>query len=343
MSADHHADPSEPTIEFGRLEKASVRDAWRMEATDFTPWLARVENLAQLGEAIEIDLAEGEVRTEEPVGAFSCDIVVRTPEVVCVVENQFGRTDHDHLGKLLVYASGLDAQIVVWVAERLRAEHRAVLDWLNAHTPSDRAFFGVELELWRIAHSPFAPRFNVVSRPNEFLKATVGAAGGPLTPLEAERLCFWQELNAHAEEHGSPLRAAPPRPRSWHRMNLGMAGFAIQLTRRERNGVSCELRIRHAAHVAAFDQLEHQRPEIERGLAMTLDWRRMEDKKVSRIIADHDCDLADELQRKDALEWLARTAIAFEEIFVPRITALDLSDVEDEENRGPDGGDESEE
>jgi len=84
-----------------------------------------------------------------------------------LIENQLERTDHTHLGQLLTYASGLEAVTIVWIAARFTEKHRSTLDWLNKITDDRFRFFGLEVELWRIGDSPAAPKFNVVSKPND--------------------------------------------------------------------------------------------------------------------------------------------------------------------------------
>jgi RecB family endonuclease NucS len=120
------------TQTLGRLERVEVRDVWSSEASEFTPWLALPENLAILGNTIDYDL-EVEAQEKE-VGPFRADILckdLRTGNWV-LIENQLERTDHTHLGQLLVYASGLKAVTILWVARTFTEEHRATLDWLNA-------------------------------------------------------------------------------------------------------------------------------------------------------------------------------------------------------------------
>ncbi len=158
---------------FGQLESVPLRMGWPHEAKDFTPWLST--NLDQLGKALGLGL---ELRAvEHPVGRYSLDILaVDVRGRVVAIENQFGSTDHDHLGKLLTYVAGTQATVVVWIAEAIGAEHLAVLEWLNQHTPAEIAVFGVELELLRIGDSPLAPNFRVVARPNELTKQTRIAA-----------------------------------------------------------------------------------------------------------------------------------------------------------------------
>lgn len=152
---------------FGRLVKVSARTGWMHEALDFTPWLA--ENLDRLGEAVGLALELHD--REHAVGRYSLDLLLQdAQERVVIVENQFGQTDHDHLGKLLTYCAGTNADVVIWIAETLNEEHVAALEWLNESTVQGVGFFGVQLELMKIGDSLPAPHFNVVVQPNEWTK-----------------------------------------------------------------------------------------------------------------------------------------------------------------------------
>lgn len=164
------------TIKLGRLQPVELRDAWLSEASDFTPWLANKENLEILGATLGIDL-ELEAQ-ERRVGPFRADILckdVGTGHWV-LIENQLERTDHNHLGQLLTYASGLEAVTIVWIAARFTEEHRSTLDWLNRITDESFQFFGLEVELWRIGDSAPAPKFNIVSKPNDWSQSVAQAA-----------------------------------------------------------------------------------------------------------------------------------------------------------------------
>jgi len=140
-----------PTL--GRLVSVPLQEVWAHEANDFTPWLAEAENLSLLADTLHLgDLqVEG---VEVPVGNFFIDILARDIEgSVVVIENQFGPTDHTHLGQLLTYVAGQEGRAtVVWVAETIREEHRAAIDWLNASTIEGFKFFAVELQLLRIGN-----------------------------------------------------------------------------------------------------------------------------------------------------------------------------------------------
>src|SRR5689334_13079677 len=196
-------------MEFGKLEKVDPRSAWATEASHFTPWLAHPEHLRLLSEAIGIDL-ELEAQ-EKSVGPFRADILCKDTVTAnwVLIENQLERTDHTHLGQLLTYAAGLDAVTIVWIASRFTEEHRAALDWLNNATATGFNFFGLEIELWRIGDSPLAPKFNVISKPNDWSKSVreqaTGAQAGQMTEFQRLHLEFWTQFRKYLEDSNSPI------------------------------------------------------------------------------------------------------------------------------------------
>ena len=166
--------------DLGRVERVNPRDIWPHEADDFTPWL--VQHLDVLREELGLNLIEPQ--TEVEVGNFRLDIKAKVTdngggEETAVIENQLARTDHDHLGKLLTYAAGEEAQYVVWVAQYLKPEHRTALDWLNRLAPEKVWFFGVEVRVIRIGGSDPAPDMRVVAAPSNWYGGTWGPV--PLT------------------------------------------------------------------------------------------------------------------------------------------------------------------
>lgn len=133
-------------IVLGKVESVPVRDVWPHEALDFTKWLAKEESLSMLGEACGLDLEL--VDTESAVGNFSVDIFAQESgtDRKVVIENQLEDTNHDHLGKIITYAAGKNADAVIWVVAHARDEHRQAVEWLNAHTDDGCSFFLVEIE-----------------------------------------------------------------------------------------------------------------------------------------------------------------------------------------------------
>ncbi len=184
----------------GILKQVSPREAWKDEAKDFTPWLA--DHLEQLGEALGLPIEyEGH---EVSVESFSADILARNPmnDARVLIENQLEKSDHKHVGQIMTYLAGLEAEIVIWIATDFTEPHRAAIKWLNEHTIEPYSFFAVKLKVVRISNSPLAPVFEVVERPNNWerqLQAKTRETQSR-TKRADERTEFWaQFLEQHPE------------------------------------------------------------------------------------------------------------------------------------------------
>lgn len=163
-------------IKLGKLKEVKdLRTAWPHEARDFTPWLA--DNIDELGEILGIDISIEE--TESPVGGFNVDIFATDADTgrKIIIENQLEETDHDHLGKLITYASGKSASLVIWLVRKAREEHRAAIEWLNSHTDEDVGFILCQIKLLQINDSDIAPMFEVLEQPNNWAKEMKKPAG----------------------------------------------------------------------------------------------------------------------------------------------------------------------
>ncbi len=216
--------------DLGRLEPVSIREQWANETQDFTPWLVEADNLQLLADTLGIPLEA--VGREQSVGPFSADLVCveggSSDDRRVVIENQFGRSDHDHLGKLLTYVAGLGAFSAVWIAERFTEEHQAAVDWLNEHSDASKSFWALEIELWRIGDSAVAPKFNVVSEPNLVTKAG-NAALEELSETRRDRLDFWLAFHEHAAERSESVSVSKARPETWVNHSVGRAGIRFSL------------------------------------------------------------------------------------------------------------------
>ncbi|MGN7928645.1 hypothetical protein [Sphingopyxis sp. 22461] len=183
---------------FARLVDVAPRSAWPHEAHAFTPWLA--DNLDRLSDAIGIPLEL--TGREVGVGRYSADILASSPAdgAVVLIENQLEPSDHTHLGQIMTYLAGLEAQVMIWLAPAFREEHLSALRWLNQHTDERFSFFAVRLRVVQIADSPLAPLFDVLEKPNAWdrsLQQTARSAAAPIDPIAAaQREGFW---SAYAE------------------------------------------------------------------------------------------------------------------------------------------------
>jgi uncharacterized protein YbjQ (UPF0145 family) len=316
----------------GRLNPIDLRAYWQDEAREFTPWLAESSNLKLLSEAIGIDLdLEGiEIR----VGAFKADILAKevvTGDVV-LIENQLERTNHDHLGKLITYASGLGAKAVVWVAKEISEEHRKALDWLNEVTGESVAFFGIEVELWRIGDSSPAPRFNIISQPNEWARSLQPAAtGGQVSEAKLLQLDFWKEFIEFCKERGTRLQFSKAHPQHWYTFAVGRSGFAISLTvNTVKKRLGCEIYIAHQESKTAFAELFAQREQIENELGASLEWQELPHRHASRIVEFRSGDIEERESRPELFVWLKERTENFHRVFSARIRALALADLSEE-------------
>lgn len=316
----------------GKLVKVELRDIWMSESSHFTPWLAREENLLILGETLGLEL-ELEAQ-EKAVGPFRADILCKdiSTNAWVLVENQLERTDHSHLGQLLTYASGLEAVTIVWIAARFTEEHRSTLDWLNRITDETFRFFGVEVELWRIGESPAAPRFNIVSKPNNWNKLVTQAAraidDSELTGTKSLQLAYWAALGNVLVSKGGPLaKERKPQPQPWMAYSIGRTGFSVNASMaRPKRQVRAELYMSSASAKPWFHLLHAQKDAIEQEFGYKLDWEELPEGKDTRISTPfNDIDPEDQADWPRQHEWLATRMNDFYRVFVNRVRALDAN------------------
>ena len=137
-------------MKIGMLKEVDIRDLWKHEQYDFSNWLAEPDNITYLNDILGLTLVD--VNQEVYVGSYRCDIVAKdeTSETKVIIENQLEASNHDHLGKIITYASGLDAKVIVWIVKQAKEEHRSAVEWLNNNTRSGIDFFLLELHAYKI-------------------------------------------------------------------------------------------------------------------------------------------------------------------------------------------------
>lgn len=273
------------TMKLGKLQEVDIRKLWSHEQYDFSEWLSKSENLELLNEAIGLTLSE--VEKEVYVGAYRCDLV-GTDETTgdkVIIENQLEMSNHDHLGKIITYASGLDAKVVVWIVKEAREEHRSAIEWLNNNTPEKLSFFLIEIHAYQIGDSLCAPKFEVVEKPNGFIKnaKTQSSGSGDYNKSQGERIEFWTRFNEILVERGKPFNVRKATTDHWYDIAIGTSDAHVSLTLVNKDGyVGVEFYIRDNKDL--FDKLYAQKEEIENKLGLEPDWQRLDGKKSSRVL-----------------------------------------------------------
>lgn len=269
----------------GKLTEVDVRELWKHEQYDFSEWLATEENIEYLNDILGLTLVD--IDKEVYVGPYRCDIVAKdeTSGITIIVENQLEATNHDHLGKIITYASGLDARVMVWIVKEAKEEHRAAVEWLNNNTNSDINFFLIEIHAYKIGDSKPAPKFEVVEKPNDFVKRGKGSGQDhdKTTKRGAERLNFWNQLNEVLISRGKPFNQRKATTDHWYDVAIGTskAHLAIDLINKA-NKIVVELYIDDETK-EIYDELYDHKEEIEEKMGLELTWDRLDNKKASRI------------------------------------------------------------
>lgn len=313
-----------PIKPFGRLEPVNLREYWPDEAKDFTNWLSKAENLGQLSDTLGLDLElEG---VEVWVGPYKADIVARdaSSDTRVVIENQLEKTNHDHLGKVFTYASGLNAPIMIWIAKEFSEEHRRALDFVNENASPELQCYGIEIQLWRIGNSDPAPQFKVVSSPNEYTsEIKTDIAAGELTEAKALYLDLWMGFQEYCKEKGTLFKVRKARPQQWFSIAVGRSKFQISLTASTQNNrIGCEIYMRGRNAKTAFRLLSEKKKEIETKTGQ-LDWQELPAKQDCRIVRfKYDIDVRDRNNWTNAYSWLREQAELFFEVFSPIIKSL---------------------
>lgn len=300
----------------GKLEEITdLREVWPHEALDFTPWLAEEENLALLCDAVGLDITVNE--TESSVGDFSVDIFASEmgTDRKIIIENQLEDTDHDHLGKLITYASGKDADVVIWIVKHAREEHKAAVEWLNNHTDDKIGFFLCEIKLYRIGDSSPAIKFEVAERPNDWAKEL--KKNTSVSATEQFRYDYWTAFNRYAYQNPSFARNFKQRKATmdhWMDLSIGTSACHIGISLiQKRNALVVELYISERKKL--FYDLFKYRKQIEDETGLHFDWRELPDKKASRILLERPADLNDQDDWPTQFDWIMEAALKMKATF----------------------------
>ena len=308
-----------------KLERVPLREAWKHEASDFTPWMAQSENLDTLADALGVSELEL-VATEHWVGDFKLDILCTDGDDQVIIENQLEKTNHTHLGQIIAYAAGVGAKKVIWVAESFRPEHSAALQFLNDNTTDDLSFFAVEVELWRIGDSPLAPKFEVVVKPNNWAKTgrAQAAAASTASPTKQLQLKFWTALVEHLASAAPSIRPQKPQPQHWLNNSIGRSGMGLNMTANTRDArLGVELWLHNDEAKKHFANLRPQKSDIETKLGFELDWQELPDARACRIASWYpNAKIEDETSWPQYFEWFTQRLVKMDGVLRPIVKAL---------------------
>ncbi len=312
-------------MKLGKLKKVDLREIWNGEAKDFTPWLAKEENILLLGETLNIEL---EVQDQEKnVGPFRADILCKDTlnDHYVLIENQLERTDHNHLGQLMTYAAGLDAVTIIWISKTFTEEHRATLDWLNRITEEGINFFGIEIEAYRIGNSPPAPMFNIISKPNDWSKTIrKSVTSGEVSEIKLMQQEYWQALRDFLESTGSFLKSQKPSPQHWTNFAIGRSYFHLSaLVNSRDNYLTINIVIKGEDKQRYFEELQNNYEEDSKlEIDANLNWRPLPEAKESQVQLTHNANFNDKNDWANQHQWFKNYLEKFTKYFKPKIKEL---------------------
>ena len=266
-----------------------------------------------MSDTIGIDIVLEEL--ESAVGGFNVDLYASEEGTgrKIIIENQLEDTNHDHLGKIITYASGKGAEVIVWIVKRARDEHRLAIEWLNQHTDSNIGIFLLEIELWQINDSPYAPKFNIVERPNAWAKSVKATEG--VSDTKKLQMEFWQAFvdYAFANHNFSHLfKARKPQPQHWYDLSMGKSAYHLCFTvNTQKKRIGTEIYI--SDDKETFNKFKLLGNEIEKSLGEKLEW--IEASKACRILATKPGDIKKAQDTwAELFEWFMKIALKFREI-----------------------------
>ncbi len=289
-----------------------IRTIWKDEARNFTPWLAKKENLEQLGDALGLKINLIEV--EKKVGGLNLDIFAEdeTEERKIIIENQIENADHKHLGQLVSYAAGLDAKIVIWVVSGAREEYRKVIDWLNEITDETMHFFIVKIEVFDVGGN-LAPHFQILSQPNDWAKSLKKFSKGEMREIELENNNFWYDFRTYCEENDVLSQTSFNKPQG-HRLVFSLGKSKVDFwLRLARTKGECSCEVRFNGNDDLFEKLKEQKEKINTHFENKIIWSEKENEKLKKIFIKKKFNLNTSEGISVSYQWFAENI----ELFIP--------------------------
>ena len=307
------------------MKRISPRQVWPDEARDFTPWL--YENIDELGSALGLPLIPNDY--EVAVGKYSLDILATddSENRRVVIENQLGRSDHNHLGQLMTYAADSEENaLVVWVAPEFEVEHLRALDWLNRKADSTARFFGVIVEVWSIDNSPPAPLFRLARAPEGWNRRRPTDSRPPTSERMGRYRDFFQKLIDVLREEHRFTSAQKARPDGLYVFSSGQREFKYWASFIENQRARIDLRIESGGrdlNVALFEKLKLEQEHIELDFEEALEWDEMEGSRGCRVAISRPGSIDDDEEHQQQLRvWMVENLLKFKEVFSERLRSL---------------------
>ena len=307
-------------IELGKLTEINIRKVWAHEQYHFSQWLAEESNIQELGDVLNLSLTD--IETEKFVGSFRCDILCKD-EVTgknVLIENQLEPTNHDHLGKIITYASGLDASVVVWIVSKALEEHASAIRWLNNHTDETVSFFLLEIHAFVIGDSLPAAKFVIIEKPNDFVKTvrSLSKDGGE-DGIKAYQNEFWTQFNEEMEKRGKPFKMRTPPTDYSYRVPLGSSQYRIDIElQKKRHFMDVCLWLLGPNNKELYKKLLEHKDEIEKAVGCPVGWYELEKKKSAAVSAVIDgLDFDDHSNYPELMNKAIDVVIAMKEVCLP--------------------------
>lgn len=304
--------------EIDRIDTHSLKEIFDGEASGFTPWLTK--NIGLLADKLNINISDAE--REHKLETMKVDIVAKAGddgEKNIIIENQFGDSDSDHLGKVITYAAHQNAQYAVWIVEKARAEHVSAIQMLNDSTIQCN-FYLIEATAVSIGDSKPGILFDVVCAPPCDKNET-----SQKSETEQRLIDFWTSFNEYASKNGADFQRMP---QSYHWMNISTGTSKAHYDLFIRKGsISVRLLLDSsdkAENKKHYRMIEKDKEAINEAFGKPLlQWNLAEDNKTSVImVTNYDCGGYEQQDWEPLFAWLLETYKKLQGIFKPYIERI---------------------
>lgn len=315
-------------MDIGKIKKlgeAEIRRLWPNEARDFSPWLAN--NISILNDILNIRIEIEEI--EGAVDDFRLDLsgIDGVSQRPVVIECQYGKSDHDHLGKVITYSASREAGIMIWIANKIQTAHKQAIEWLNKISPQDMAFYAIELEVIKIDDSKPAPDFKIVAGPPPAKRREI-VSMEEVTPRNRQYQQFFDRLKTRINELEPNFTRAKGLPQSWWGVGLGKTGFSMVASFTIAGTFRIEVYIDAGSkeeNENALLQLKEHRLSIEEHIGCELEWDILSDNRMSRISTSISGSIdEDEKKLQELIDWGTSMIIQFRKVFTPLIRNIGI-------------------